>query len=187
MNSLLKKIIHTHPGSLQIIIRILAGWVFLSEGIQKFLFPEQLGIGRFVKIGIPAPEFFAPFVGYVEIIAGIMLLIGLFTRIGALALIIDISVAIISTKIPMLIKSGFWAAAHESRVDISMLLSLVFILILGAGKYSLDYFMQKNSSTKESYSDRGIIKKLNKLSYNNEFPRFCPDACFKFIIIITGR
>ena len=46
-----------------LLIRILVGWVFLSEGIQKFLFPDSLGVGRFVKIGIPWPQVMAPFVG----------------------------------------------------------------------------------------------------------------------------
>ena len=37
-----------------LLILILVGWVFLSEGIQKFLFPDSLGVGRFIKMGIPA-------------------------------------------------------------------------------------------------------------------------------------
>ena len=85
-----------------ILIRILVGWVFVSEGIQKFVFPETLGVGRFTKIGIPAPGFIAPFVGAVEIACGLMLLLGLLTRIATIPLLIDITVAIISTKIPML-------------------------------------------------------------------------------------
>ena len=71
------------------------GAVFLSEGIQKFLFPAALGVGRFIKIGIPAPQFFAPFVGVVEIVCGTLLIVGLFTRLATIPLIIDISVAII--------------------------------------------------------------------------------------------
>jgi putative oxidoreductase len=59
-----------------LLIRILVGWVFLSEGIQKFLFPGALGVGRFVKIGIPWPQVIAPFVGVVEIVCGALLLIG---------------------------------------------------------------------------------------------------------------
>ncbi len=76
-----------------ILIRFLTGAVFLSEGIQKFLYPSELGVGRFAKIGIPAPQVMAPFVGYVEIICGSLLLIGLFTRLAAIPLIIDISEA----------------------------------------------------------------------------------------------
>src|ERR1039457_4054696 len=84
-----------------LLIRLLVGAVFLSEGIQKFLFPQALGVGRFIKIGIPAPQFFAPFVGAVEIIGGAMLIVGLLTRLASVALMINISVAILTTKLPM--------------------------------------------------------------------------------------
>ncbi|HEX9006059.1 MAG TPA: DoxX family protein, partial [Bacteroidota bacterium] len=102
-----------------LLIRLLTGWVFLSEGIQKFLFPEALGVGRFVHIGIPAPVFMAPFDGVVEIVCGALLLVGLLTRLATIPLLIDMAVAIATTKVPMLIQKGFWAAAHEARVDIS--------------------------------------------------------------------
>src|SRR5882724_8600286 len=82
-----------------LLIRILVGWVFLSEGIQKFLFPESLGVGRFVKIGIPLPQLMAPFVGVTEIICGTLVLVGLFTRLACVPLLIDICVALYSTKI----------------------------------------------------------------------------------------
>jgi putative oxidoreductase len=121
-----------------ILIRLLVGAVFLSEGIQKFLFPTALGAGRFVKIGIPAPQFFAPFVGVVEIICGALLIIGLVTRLAAIPLIIDISVAIITTKIPMLSTAGFWSMAHEARTDYCMLLGLIFLLLVGSGPFSID-------------------------------------------------
>src|SRR5437588_1021236 len=81
-----------------LLIRILVGWVFLSEGIQKFLFPDSLGVGRFVKIGIPWPQFMAPFVGVVEIVCGSLLLVGFVTRLATVPLLIDISVALYSTK-----------------------------------------------------------------------------------------
>jgi uncharacterized membrane protein YphA (DoxX/SURF4 family) len=121
-----------------LLIRLMVGWVFLSEGIQKFLFPEALGVGRFVKIGILAPHFFAPFVGVVEIICGALLMMGLLTRLAAIPLLIDITVAIITTKLPMLAKSGFWAAMHEARADYCMWLGSLFLLIVGAGSLSLD-------------------------------------------------
>jgi uncharacterized membrane protein YphA (DoxX/SURF4 family) len=85
---------------------LLVGAVFLSEGIQKFLFPAALGVGRFTKIGIPAPQFFAPFVGVVEIVCGTLLIVGLVTRLAAIPLMIDISVAIITTKIPNVVYGG---------------------------------------------------------------------------------
>ncbi len=127
-----------------ILIRILTGWVFLSEGIQKFLFPEAVGVGRFIHIGIPAPAFMAPFDGLVEIVCGALLLIGLFTRLATIPLLIDIAVAIATTKVPMLTQKGFWAAAHEARVDISMALGLLFLLLVGAGALSLDERLARN-------------------------------------------
>lgn len=122
-----------------VLIRVVVGWVFLSEGIQKFLFPENLGVGRFAKIGIPNPSVAAPFVGAVEIVFGALLVIGLLTRISTIPLLIDIAVAIVTTKIPMLLDKGFWAAAHEARTDLSMLLGLLFLLIVGAGPLSMDW------------------------------------------------
>jgi putative oxidoreductase len=121
-----------------ILIRLIVGAVFLSEGVQKFLFPGDLGAGRFTKIGIPFPEVMAPFVGVVEIICGFLLLAGLLTRLATIPLIINMLVAITTTKIPILQKSGFWAMAHEARVDFAMLLGCIFLLIVGAGKWSLD-------------------------------------------------
>jgi len=121
-----------------LLLRILVGWVFLSEGIQKFLFPAALGVGRFTKIGILAPAVMAPFVGVVEIVCGTLLIVGLFTALATVPLLIDIAVAIATTKIPMLLKQGFWAAMHEARTDFCMLLGLVAIVCLGAGAVSLD-------------------------------------------------
>jgi putative oxidoreductase len=122
----------------KLLLRLLVGWVFLSEGIQKFLFPAVLGAGRFVKIGIPLPGFFAPFVGAVEILCGSLLIVGLLTRMAVVPLLIDIAVAICTTKLPMLLKQGFWATMHEARTDFCMLLGLLAILSLGAGEFSLD-------------------------------------------------
>lgn len=124
-----------------LLIRILVGWVFLSEGIQKFLFPDSLGVGRFVKIGIPWPQVMAPFVGVVEIVCGSLLLIGLVTRLATVPLLIDISVALYSTKIVTFAKNGFWGTIHEARTDVSMSLGLVFLLLVGAGAWSLDAWL----------------------------------------------
>lgn len=124
-----------------LLIRSLVGWVFLSEGIQKFLFPDSLGVGRFVKIGIPWPQVMAPFVGVVEIICGSLLLVGLITRLATVPLLIDISVALYSTKIVTLAKSGFWGTLHEAGTDLSMLLGLIFLLLVGGGSWSLDAWL----------------------------------------------
>jgi uncharacterized membrane protein YphA (DoxX/SURF4 family) len=121
-----------------IVIRILVGWVFVSEGIQKFLFPAQLGVGRFAKIGIPAPHIMAPFVGGVEIVCGSLVILGLFTRLATIPLLCVIGTAIATTKIPMLHSSGIWAMLHEARADFSMLFGLLFLLIVGGGSLALD-------------------------------------------------
>ncbi len=131
-------ILRSTAPSATVLIRILVGWVFLSEGIQKFLFPAALGVGRFAKIGIPEPQFFGPFVGVVEVVCGALLIVGLVTRLVSIPLLIDILVAIATTKIPMLAKSGFWAMMHEARTDFCMLLGLIFLLIVGSGTLSFD-------------------------------------------------
>jgi uncharacterized membrane protein YphA (DoxX/SURF4 family) len=120
------------------LIRLLVGAVFVSEGIQKFLFPAELGVGRFTKIGLPAPEVLAPFVGVVEIVGGVLLLLGLCTRLASVALIIDMLVAITTTKMPLLLTDGVWKMAHEARTDWSMLLGALFLLLAGVGSWSLD-------------------------------------------------
>lgn len=126
-------------------VRLMVGNVFLSEGIQKFLFQEALGVGRFIKIGIPAPQIMAPFVGVVEIVFGALILLGLFTRLAAVPLAINILVAIATTKIPMLFDGGFWKMAHEARVDWSMLLGLICLLLVGGGRWSLDEWRRSGS------------------------------------------
>jgi putative oxidoreductase len=128
----------TRTAKALLLVRILVGWVFVSEGIQKFVFPAQLGVGRFEKIGILFPHFMAPFVGSVEIVCGSLLLIGLFTRVAVVPLLGVILVAIATTKLPMIAKTGVWSMLHEARADFSMLLGLVFLLITGAGTLSLD-------------------------------------------------
>jgi len=134
----MQKMLASDAPAAVILIRIMVGGVFLSEGIQKFLFPDALGVGRFTKIGIPAPEILAPFVGVCEIVCGLLFLLGLLTRWAAVPLIANMLVAITTTKIPILLKSGFWAMAHESRTDFAMLLGSLFLLIAGAGPWSLD-------------------------------------------------
>lgn len=123
-----------------ILIRILVGWVFVSEGIQKFLFPDALGAGRFARIGIPLPQFAAPAVGFVEIFCGALVIVGLFTRIASIPLLAVILTAIGTTKVPELFRpgQGAWYMLHDARVDFSMLLGLVFLLIVGAGGISAD-------------------------------------------------
>jgi uncharacterized membrane protein YphA (DoxX/SURF4 family) len=133
-----QKLLQTDAPAATWIVRWLVGLVFFLEGIKKFLFVAQWGAGRFTRIGIPHPQFFGPFVGCVEIVCGFLLLIGLLTRFASIALIIDISVAILSTKLPIFLKQGWWPAEAEARTDYSMLMGLIFLLIVGGGVRSFD-------------------------------------------------
>jgi putative oxidoreductase len=140
------KLLATRAPAAVVLVRLSVGAVFLSEGIQKFLFPGDLGVGRFMKIGLPYPEFLAPFVGTFEIVCGFLVLLGLLTRLAAVPLIMVMIVAISSTKIPMLMSKGLWAMAHESRADWSMILGSIYLLIVGAGAWSMDAVLSRGRS-----------------------------------------
>lgn len=120
------------------LIRLMVGAVFLSEGIQKFLFAGKLGSGRFQKIGLPNPEFLGPFVATFEILCGSLVLIGLITRVASIPLIIIMLVAMATTKAAVLANDGFWEMMHGSRTDWAMLLGSIFLLIKGGGRWSVD-------------------------------------------------
>jgi putative oxidoreductase len=157
----MRRLFSTNAPAATVLVRLLTGSVFLSEGIQKFLYPTELAAGRFAKIGIPAPQIMGPFVGGCEIVCGALLIIGLLTRLAAIVLLIDISIAIVSTKIPVLLghgfwgfslmklpRYGFWSMMHEARTDFSMWLGLLFLLIVGAGKkLSFDATVVPGNST----------------------------------------
>ncbi|WP_317166265.1 MULTISPECIES: DoxX family protein [Chryseobacterium] len=128
------------------LIRLMVGMVFLSEGIQKFLFPAIRGAGRFEKIGLPSPEFLGSFVGTFEIVCGILILIGFLTRLASIPLIIIMLVAIATTKSEVLAEKGFWEMMHGSRTDWAMLLGSIFLLIKGAGLWSVDKTLTKNGA-----------------------------------------
>ena len=134
-----------------VLIRIMVGAVFLTEGIQKFLYPAEVGAGRFAKIGIPQAELLRPFVGSVEIVCGTLVILGLFTRIAVVPLLGVMAVAFVTTKIPILLGQdlgpfqvrqlpyyGFWGFAHESRTDFSIVMGSLFLLLAGPGRLSLD-------------------------------------------------
>src|SRR6202163_1185158 len=133
-----RKILATNAPAAVILVRLIVGAVFLSEGIQKFLYPDALGVGRFTKIGIPVPEVMAPFVGMCETVCGVLFLLGLLTRFAAITMIINMLVAILTTKVPILLNEGFWKMAHEARTDWAMLLGSIFLLVVGAGAWSFD-------------------------------------------------
>lgn len=138
-----KSLLATSAPGWSILVRLLVGLVvFLPEGIQKLAFPDLLGAGRFAHIGIPYPDLIGPFVGVVEIVCGALIVVGLLTRLAAIALIVIMFVAIVSTKLPILLghdvwifhvskmpRYGFWSAAHEARADFCMLLGALYLLI----------------------------------------------------------
>lgn len=139
-----KKLIQTDNSKTTILVRLMVGAVFLSEGIQKFLFPAIRGAGRFEKIGLPSPEFLGSFVGGFEIVCGLLILFGLFTRLASIPLIIIMLVAIATTKSEVLAEKGFWEMMHGSRTDWAMLLGSIFLLIKGGGYWSVDKILMKN-------------------------------------------
>ncbi len=144
-------------------IRLSLALVFIPEGIQKLIYPDALGAGRFLKMGIPYAEFTGPFVGWVEIICGSLIILGLLTRLAAIPLIITMLVAIIATKIPILVGHdwvvtktiifyvrelktyGFWSFMHETRTDWAMLMCSMYLLAVGSGRWSLDYHIHQKS------------------------------------------
>lgn len=162
----MKKIINwlLHPpvtGQASILIlRLMAGGVFFWEGILKFVYVNQ-GVGRFTKLGFPFPETTAHFIAVGEIVGGLLLIFGLFTRITALYFIIQMIVAVLSTKIDLYFgtsylplppappKMGIWAVLHEIRADYAQILTCLFLLIEGAGRRSLDFIV---STSKKVYS-----------------------------------
>ena len=154
---MLDRVVNTRAEHSLILIRLLVGFVvFFPEGIQKLVFPGILGAGRFAQIGIPWPEVIGSFVGTVETLAGAAIIVGLWTRVAAIPLIVIMIVAIISTKIPILLgqhflifhvpdlkRYGFWSMQHEARADLCMLLGLIYLLIVGSGSWSADAWLDR--------------------------------------------
>lgn len=137
-----------------VLVRCMAGGVFLSEGILKFVYPNQ-GVGRFSKLGLPAPELTAHSIAALEIVGGTLLIAGLLTRLWAIPFIIEMIVAMLTTKIglylgtsplplpPSLPKIGFWAVMHETRSDYAQLLSCAFLVFAGPGRWSVDAYLRE--------------------------------------------
>ena len=130
-----------------ILVRMIVGLIFLTEGIQKYLFPELLGPGRFLKIGFSDPVFWAYFTGTFEIICGTFILLGMLTRPASVPLIIIMITAFVTTKWPILMNKGFWAMAHEYRTDFAMTILLILLMIYGGGRWSVDSKIIKTSNT----------------------------------------
>ena len=125
-----------------LLIRLAVGGVFLFEGIQKFLFPMEMGPGLFAKLGIPAPGLLAPLAGLIEVVCGALLIVGFLTRLATIPLIITMLIAIFSLGGRIYKASGFWAMAHETRTDYAMLLACLFLLAVGAGPISIDRMLR---------------------------------------------
>jgi uncharacterized membrane protein YphA (DoxX/SURF4 family) len=137
-----------------LLVRLMTGGVFFWEGILKFVYTNQ-GVGRFTKLGLPAPELTATFVGSLEIIGGLLLLVGLSTRFIAIPFIIEMVVAMLSTKIGLYLGTsplprppsppviGFWAVLHEIRSDYAQILTSAFLLFAGPGPWSLDALLSR--------------------------------------------
>jgi len=133
-----------------ILLRLMAGTVFLWEGLMKFAFPNQ-GVGRFTKLGFPAPHFTATADAWLEIVGGTLLLAGFLTRLIAVPFIIEMLVAMASTKIPLYLGTsplplppvppqvGLWAVLHEIRSEYAQLLTVAFLLLAGPGRWSFDW------------------------------------------------
>lgn len=141
---MLQRLLTTSPRATILLIRLMVGVVFLSEGIQKFLYPALRGSGRFEKIGLPDPEFLGTFVGFFEILSGALILLGLFTRLAAVPTLVIMLVAIATTKGTVLANEGFWPMMHGSRTDWAMLLGSIYLIIEGGGKWSVDRKLMRN-------------------------------------------
>lgn len=160
MIAVLQRITDSRANPWTILIRLAVGLaVFFPEGTQKLIFPDILGAGRFAKIGIPSPEIMGPFVGVVELVCGALIIVGLFTRAATIPLIVTMIVALISTKLPILLghgfgpfslpdlkRYGFWSAQHEARADLTMLLGCLYLLIVGSGRWSIDRALDRDAA-----------------------------------------
>lgn len=150
----LRKLCEPTGANANILIRLVVGGVFLNEGILKFLYPATEAAGRFAKIGLPHAEILGPLVAMLETVCGAMIILGFLLRPAAIALFIDITVAIITTKVPVLMGHGylgftvmqvphygFLSMVHEARTDFSMWFGLVFLLSTGPGRWSVDSWL----------------------------------------------
>jgi putative oxidoreductase len=151
-----------------VLIRCMAGSVFLWEGILKFVYVNQ-GVGRFTKIGLPAPELTAHFVAVLEIVGGLLLITGLLTRVIAIPFVIEMLVAMLSTKVPMYLGTsplplppsppqiGLWAVLHEIRSEYAQIMSVLFVFVAGPGPWSLDAWLARARTTRTATAIRGAL------------------------------
>jgi uncharacterized membrane protein YphA (DoxX/SURF4 family) len=157
-----------------LVLRLMAGGVFLWEGILKFVYVNQ-GLGRFTKLGMPFPHFTADFIACLEIVGGLLILSGLMTRLISIPFIAEMMVAILATKISLYLgtsplplppappKVGFWAVLHEGRSDYAQLLTMIFLMINGPGRWSLDALLGRK---KEALTAQAVVSFGRKESAN---------------------
>jgi len=138
MSSLLQRLLKTSAPAATIWVRLAVGGLFLSEGLQKQLFPDSRGAGRFLKFGMPEPEIWGTIVGISEVFFGVLILVGLFTRVASFPLFIIMCFALYLTKADLLMDGYGWEFLHEGRTDLLMLGSLLFLMGGGGGRWSLD-------------------------------------------------
>lgn len=140
MNSSLRFFLRSGQGSASIVlVRLAVGLIFSTQGILKFIDPN-MGVVRFTKIGFPHPYFMAHFVGAFEMVCGLLVLLGLWTRLAAIPLLVVISTAIATTKIPEFFRpsQGLWYMVSDARTDFAMFCCLLFLIASGGGNWSLD-------------------------------------------------
>jgi putative oxidoreductase len=138
-----------------LLIRLAVGLIFVTQGILKYTDPK-MGVLRFTKIGFPSPEFTAHFVGFFEILCGVLVLAGLFTRFAAVPLLAVICTAIATTKIPELWRpeQGLWFMVSDARTDFAMLCSLIFLVLSGPGRLSIDARLLGRASDSPKTAER---------------------------------
>jgi putative oxidoreductase len=156
-------------------IRLMGGGVFFWEGLLKFVYANQ-GVGRFTKLGMPVPDVLAPAIALLEVVGGVLVMSGLFTRFIAVPFIIEMIVAILATKISLYLgtsplpqppsppKVGPWAVLHEIRSDYAQLMSCVFLLLAGPGSLSLDAWLERRKRNNHSAEHRAIDLSRSQLT-----------------------
>jgi uncharacterized membrane protein YphA (DoxX/SURF4 family) len=169
------------PGT--ILLRLMAGSVFLWEGFLKFVYTNQ-GVGRFTKLGLPFPQMTANFVGVLEIVGGLLLITGFLTRPIAIPFIIEMLVAILSTKISLYLGTsplplppvppqiGFWAVLHEIRSEYAQLMTTIFLLVAGPGPWSFDALLGRKK--KQSHDLEAVHS--GSTSRWNQWPQIVPKS-----------
>jgi putative oxidoreductase len=144
-------------------LRLMAGGVFFWEGLLKFAYANQ-GVGRFTKLGMPMPEVLAPAIAVLEIVGGVLLMSGLTTRLISVPFIIEMIVAMLSTKISLYHGTsplpappsppimGGWAVLHEIRSEYAQIMTCIYLFVAGPGPWSLDALFQRRRAPRAGFS-----------------------------------